>query len=160
MKHFITSILLIFNLISYSQTVNVDSVKYYLVEIINDHRINKSLDVLSYDNNLEYSAQRHTEYMFVEGVLSHDELNENNPHFTGLDPWDRGCNDEICFKGTIQFKNNKDVAVFMFKAWCKSPPHYSAIISKEHKNFGIGMIPTEPTKELKLFIMLATITFI
>lgn len=159
MKYFITTIILIFNFLSYSQVVNVDSIKYYLVELINEHRITKGLGVLSYDNNLETSAQRHTDYMFIEGVLSHDELNKKNPYYVGHNPWDRGCSDEICFKGVLQFTNNKNVAIKMFETWCKSKAHYSAIINKEHKFIGIGFNPTDPSKELGLFIMTSTITF-
>lgn len=159
MKHFITPLLLVFNFLSYSQVVSVDSVKHYLVEIINEHRVNNGLSVLTYDSNLESSAQKHTNYMFVENVLSHDELNKDNPYYVGLSPWDRGCSDEICFKGTLQFTNNKDVAMLMFKTWCKSPSHYSSIVSKKNKYFGIGLNSTEPSTSLKLFIMLSTITF-
>jgi uncharacterized protein YkwD len=159
MKHFITTLLLVFNFLSYSQVVSVDSVKYYLVEFINEHRINKGLSILTYDNKLESSAQKHTDYMFVEGVLSHNESNENNPNYVGFSPWDRGCSDEICFKGTIQFTNNRDVAILMFRTWCKSPSHYSSIISEKNKYFGVGLNSTEPSDSLKLFIMLSTITF-
>lgn len=159
MKLFITSILLFFSVFSYTQVINIDSVKIYLTELINQHRIEKGVSTLSYNNNLELSAQKHTDYMFVENVISHDEFNKENPHYVGLDPWDRGCIDEICFKGTIQYSSNKNVAITMFRAWCKSPAHYSAIINKTHKSLGIGFTSTEPSNSLKLFIALSTITF-
>jgi len=159
MRLFITSVFLFISVFSHTQSINVDSVKIYLTELINQHRTEKGVNTLSYDKNLELSAQKHTDYMFVENVISHDEFNKENPHYVGLDPWDRGCTSEICFKGTLQFINNKNVAISMFKAWCKSSAHHSNMISKDYKSMGIGLNSTEPSSTLKLFIMTATITF-
>lgn len=160
MKLFITSILLFFSVFSYTQVINVDSVKIYLIELVNQERNKKNSSELSYDNSLELSAQKHTNYMFVEGILSHDELNTKNPYYVGLNPWDRGCKSEICFKGTLQFSNNKNVAMDMFKMWCKSSAHHNNMVNKNYKSMGIGIKSTEPSSGLKLFNVSATITFI
>jgi uncharacterized protein YkwD len=159
MKNVITILFLMLTTLSYSQKIDVDSVKIYLIELINNHRLEKGRNVLTYDSSLEVSAQKHTEYMFIENDVTHDELNKNNPFYVGYLPWDRGCETEICFKGGNQFTNNKNLAIFMFKAWCKSPAHYGNMMDKKHKSMGIGLKSTELTSQLKLFIMWSTITF-
>jgi uncharacterized protein YkwD len=160
MKNIITILFLVFNTFSYTQVVvNLDSVKIYLIEMINAERVRKGAGVLSYDNNLEISAQKHTEYMFIENILSHYEHNKENPYYTALDPWDRGCVSENCLKGTIKFFNNKYVATTMFNTWCKSPGHYKNMINKKHSSMGIGLKNTDPSPKLQLFTMCSTVTF-
>lgn len=147
--------------ISYSQEIFIDSIKFYLIELINQERVNKKSDILFYDNKLELSAQKHTNYMFYEKVFSHDELNINSPYYSGLNPWDRDCKSEICLKSVLQFTNNKDIAKFMFNSWCKSNNHYNSIINKNYKYIGIYIKVTMPTNNniLKLFNIISTITF-
>ena len=92
--------------------------------------------------------------------ISHDELNKENSYYVGLSHWDRGCDSEICLKGTSQFTNNKNLAVFMFKSWCNSPAHYKDMMNKNHKYMGIGIKCTKPSDILKLFTVTSTITFL
>lgn len=160
MKNIITILFLVFNTFSYTQVVvNLDSVKIYLIEMINAERVRKGAGVLSYDNNLEISAQKHTEYMFIENILSHDEHNKENPYYTALGHWDRGCVSEICFKGTSQFSDNKTLSKLLFKSWCNSPAHYKDMINKKHSSMGIGLKSTDPSPTLKLFTTYSTVTF-
>jgi uncharacterized protein YkwD len=157
---FITLLFLILSPFSYSQDVDTDSVKLYLIDLINEERVRKGRETLSYDFDLEISAQKHTEYMFIENIISHDELNKENSYYVGLSHWDRGCESEICLKGTSQFTNNKNLAVFMFKSWCNSPAHYKDMMNKNHKYMGIGIKCTKPSDILKLFTVTSTITFL
>jgi uncharacterized protein YkwD len=159
MKNVITIFFLLLTTLSYSQKIDLDSVKLYLIDLINEERVRKGAGVLSYDNNLEVSAQKHTEYMFIENVISHDEYNKENPYYVGLSAWDRGCDGENCFRGTSQFSHNKNLAKLLFKSWCNSPGHYKTMINKKYSSMGIGLKNTEPSLTLKLFTTYSTVTF-
>jgi uncharacterized protein YkwD len=125
--------------------------------LINNYRLSKGLNNLSYNSVLNSACELHTNWMLKEQKVSHDETSNNldgkmYPKFTDriakFDPnWlsNHTIHFENCGAGnsiigndpTIQFKRiTKESVNEIFNGWKSSPRHNAAMLNEDVKYLG------------------------
>ena len=138
-----------------SFNLNLDSVRIYMLEFVNEFRTDLGFHELQADSFCNQAAQNHSFYMAKNRVCSHSE-DSRKDGFTGRTSFDRGVYAEnvqsnIFFYGT----SSKVIAKVLFEVWKSSPPHNDNM--KFGRYFGFGV---EVTLEFDDgFVVAATQTF-
>lgn len=144
-------ILILYSGISFSQQIDVDSVSHYLLEYVNEHRINNGVSEVVYDPLLNIDANNHVKYIYHEvvvlkkkGGFSHTQTNIENPHYVSENFRDRVnrpyVGENICTYRHLFFDNNKHTAKVIFDKWLNSPSHNDNMLSPEYKKMGLGFV--------------------
>jgi uncharacterized protein YkwD len=124
---------------SFSQKVDLDldSLRFYMLELVNEFRTNLGVHELQADSFCNQAAQNHSVYMAKNNVCSHSE-DSRKEGFTGRTHLDRGVYGEnaqfyIFFKETP----TKYIAKILFKRWEASPGHNAGMKRGQYFGFGI-----------------------
>ena len=144
-----------FNAFSQKANLDLDSLRFYMLELVNEFRTDLGFHELQADSFCNQSAQNHSFYMAKNGVCSHSE-DSRKEGFTGRKPLDRGVYGENAQMNTFFYgTSSKVIAKVLFEAWKASPPHNDGMKSGQY--FGLGV---EVTLEMDDgFAVAATQTF-
>ena len=119
MKKLIVLLFVLSSFNSFSQKVDLDldSLRFYMLELVNEFRTDLGFHELQADSFCNQAAQNHSVYMAKNGILSHDEV-PGKVGYTGRKVRDRGASGEnaqnnIFFYGT----SSKKIAKVLFEAW-------------------------------------------
>lgn len=158
MKYLVIFLLAVsFNFFCYSQNDSQNSVEFYFLELLNEHREKIGIPTLEIDQNLSKTAQDHANYIHYEvtkignkGGYSHIQDNINNPYYSGLKPIDRlskytdtkckKAGENVCmfYMNFWIIKNNKELAQSFFDSWLSSPSHKKTMLDGSYKKIGLG----------------------
>lgn len=134
---------------------NYWQLKSELAGLINKLRQEKQLKPLAFDYVLERAAVMHSEFMALNRVLKHEEVDPKKitpkarVHFCG------GTDYEMIGENIIQsapqnFPLSKEsisaLAKELFEAWRKSPGHYANMIHKNYELGDLGFVVDETNK--------------
>jgi len=157
MKKLVVLLFVLGSFNSFSQKVNLDldSIRFYMLEFVNEFRTDLGFHELQADSFCNQAAQNHSFYMAKNGGCSHSE-DSRKEGFTGRKPLDRGVYGENVQMNTFFYgTSSKVIAKVLFEAWKVSPPHNDGMKSRQY--FGLGV---EVTLEMDdSFAVAATQTF-
>ena len=152
-----------------SDSLFKDSLIKEMFRLVNEHRIDHNSHKLSWDIKLQPACKKHSMYQAFDskwGTMRHDEPNENNPYFSGLEVWDR-TNIEMCGENVLMRPNDfngngspwmntrykvmnaKELALAMFINWKESPGHNENMLDKRWNYMAFdyyGFIEKQPKK--------------
>jgi uncharacterized protein YkwD len=158
MKNILLTIILIFSLNSFSQEVrDIDSIKIYLHEMINEFRVSEGTNSLIYDTLIEEVAVTHNKYLRYEydvnnKQISHYQENKENPYFTGYSVTDRCTYEngsklycaEVIRKGSFfPGQSSKEQAKDIFEGWKNSKEHRKILLDDQFDKNSINVNVTE-----------------
>jgi uncharacterized protein YkwD len=139
MKKLIVVLFVLSSFNSFSQKVDLDldSLRFYMLELVNEFRTDLGFRELQPDSFCNQAAQNHSVYMAKNNVCVHIE-DPRKPGFAGRTPLDRGVGSEnaqlyIFFKETP----TKDIAKILFKRWEASPGHNTTMRQRRYFGFGV-----------------------
>lgn len=157
MKKLVVLLFVLGSFNSFSQKVNLDldSIRFYMLEFVNEFRTDLGIHELQLDSFCNQAAQNHSVYMAKNRVCSHSE-DIRKEGFTGRTLSDRGVYAENVQLNTFFYEtSSKVIAKVLFEVWKASPPHNDNM--KFGRYFGFGVEVT-----LKMddgFVVAATQTF-
>lgn len=163
MKRVIVFLFVLTSVVSKSQpkevpALNPDSIRIYMLELVNEHRRKHGVHELTYDPRLTYAAEMHAKYLaygYEDGKtfwISHEQTDKKNPYYIGKYIDDRHPNisgeNIVCSsvrkftakgdgKGNITytFTTNREVAMLHFECWLKSPGHNKNMLNERWYTF-------------------------
>ena len=131
---------------------NEDSLNIHFMKYINDYRVSKDLEKLSYDKSINVVTKDQTDYCALNSITTHDQTNNNKKTFI-----DRGkfynykkelFGENICsFSGYINFfkeyqktKNFYDILCkSALNSWKNSEYHNMLLLYQGVKYFSVNM---------------------
>lgn len=140
----LTAFLLSINGYSQLTSENYWQLKTELSGLINKLRAEKQLQPLAFDHTLEQAAVLHSNYMALNRILKHEEIDPKKLSPKARVNFCGGKDFELVGENIIQsapqsFPLTKEkisvLAKELFEAWRKSPGHYANMI---HKNYELG----------------------
>lgn len=162
MKITTTILLILFHLVSFSQT-RLDSL---ILVKINEYRVSKGITSVVFSDVNCSAAIHHTNYMVSESLLTHTEDTLET------------VKDRLFFYGGIQSKYGENItfvsknlkstddvdykiSTLIVDSWKKSPQHNKILLSKTFKFAGVGTIIETRSTDVKNWINLnATSTLV
>lgn len=138
MKKLVVLLFILSSFNSFSQKVNLDldSLRFYMLEFVNEFRTDLGFHELQLDSFCNQAAQNHSFYMANNNVTHFEDPKKVG--FTGRTPYDRGVYGENAQNNTFFYgTSSKDIAKKLFEAWKASPPHNN--IMKGGQYFGLGV---------------------
>ena len=122
-----------------------DSLRYYMLELVNEFRVMRHRKPLQYDSLLNTGAIDHLKYINDIGTITHEQKDKSSPYFTGKTPSKRcnkpaGENVAVAYTSTYQpiDMNLKQLATDLFENWKESPGHRANMLGFSYKKFGFA----------------------
>lgn len=117
-----------------TRKVSIDeSSETYMIQLVNNERSKRGLDVLLYDEKLTRVARKHSQDMFYRGYFS---------HYTpdGLSPFDRMDQEGVIYSAAGENLALAPTTDLAMEGLMNSPGHRANILSSHFKKIGIGVI--------------------
>ena len=122
-----------------------DSLRFYMLELVNEFRVKHFAQKLQFDSLLNKGALDHLKYLNDLKIISHDQDDATSPYFTGKTPTERckqlaGENlaEDVRFLNNPFDQDLKAVAQSMFKLWKESPRHRANMLDRKYKTIGFA----------------------
>ena len=147
-----------------SFNLNQDSMRIYMLQLVNDFRVKYHKGTLQYDSSLNVGAMNHAIYMSSyscdDEEWGHYQHDSTNKYFTGYSPSDRcqmlaGENvvGDVWFTGMTM----KQISKSIFDAWVRSKYHRQNMLDRRYELFGYALVlrkkMSETTISLQDFTM-------
>lgn len=128
-----------------SFNLNLDSVRIYMLEFVNELRAKYHKKPLQYDSILNVCALNHAVYLtsISWNEASHTQKDTKNKYFTGKTPVDRcGVYGGENIAGDFWYKKMtmKQITKSLFESWEESPGHKENMLNGRYTMFGFAIV--------------------
>jgi uncharacterized protein YkwD len=122
-----------------------DSLRFYMLELVNEFRVKHYAQKLQFDSLLNKGALDHLKYLYDLNILSHYQDDATSPYFTGKTPSKR-CKQpagenaalDAVYSGDPFNQDLRVVAQVLFEILKKSPGHRANMLHRKYKTFGFA----------------------
>jgi uncharacterized protein YkwD len=147
-----------------SFNLNQDSMRIYMLQLVNDFRVKYHKGTLQYDSSLNVGAMNHAIYMSSyscdDEEWGHYQHDSTNKYFTGYSPSDRcqmpageNAAADVWFIGMTM----KQISKSVFDTWVRSKYHRQNMLDRRYELFGYALVlrkkMSETTISLQDFTM-------
>ena len=120
-----------------------DSIRFYMLEYLNEFRVKNHKQSLTYDSALNVGALNHSLYLACHNEFTHIATKTNSPYFTGRRPTQRcgmPASENIASRWQYVSLNAtpKQIAKSLIEQWEQSPGHRANMLA-DHRYFGFGL---------------------
>ena len=133
-----------------------DSIRYYVLQKVNEHRKQNGRSNLLTNSLLNEAASLHCKYMSLEKKLTHEQENKYNHYYRGTLPTDRvgySAGENALYNWVDETYTSEEIAEILFDQWRQSPGHNENMLySWQYMGFdcfiGTESSPVNPDKRL------------
>jgi len=120
-----------------------DSIRFYMLEYLNEFRVKHYKRPLTYDSALNVGALNHSLYLACHNEFTHIATKTNSPYFTGRRPTQRcgmPASENVATRWQYVSLNAtpKQIAKSLIEQWERSPGHRENMLA-DHRYFGFGL---------------------
>ena len=147
-----------------SFNLNQDSMRIYMLQLVNDFRVKYHKGTLQYDSSLNVGAMNHaiylSSYSSYDEEWGHYQHDSTNKYFTGYSPSDRCqmlAGENVAAKVWFTGMTMKQISKSIFDAWVRSKYHRQNMLDRRYELFGYALVlrkkMSETTISLQDFTM-------